>query len=78
MDNLTDNTCHKCQQIPKFESFKKRLRIRKEERNISHVTTDYLTNKERGAKLKKLQSTVKEKESQVFLLTKEKERLLAR
>ena len=78
VDNLTDNTCHKCQQIPKCESFKKRLKIRKEERNISHIRNAYLTNTERSTKLQKFQSKIQEKESQVFLLTKEKERLLAR
>ena len=62
----------------KFEIIYQTLQSPKEERSTSHIRNEYLNHTERSNKITSLQSSVREKESQIFLLTKEKERLLSR
>ena len=78
MDFLRDSMCGKCQVIPTLKSFRKRILRRKEERDASKIRNNYLTVQEREVKLQALQDRVKKKESKVFLLTQENQRLKRR
>ena len=69
--------CGKCQVIPTLKSFRKRILRRKEERDASKIRNNYLTVQEREVKLQALQDRVK-KESKVFLLMQENQRLKGR
>ena len=75
---LRDSMCGKCQVIPTLKSFRKRILRRKEERDASKIRNNYLTVQEREVKLQALQDRVNKKESKVFLLTQENQRLKGR
>ena len=70
-----NNTCDACSKIPRLKSFKKRLLLRsgrtgegREERDTTHVRTDFLSTTEMKEKLTMQRKALQDKESELFFL----------
>lgn len=80
-----DDVCLVCSNIPKLESFRKRILLRNEKtdedtnkRDTTRVRNEYLTSKEMVEKLKEQKEKLDQKDDQFFFVTSKAVRLRIR